>query len=124
MPNHNKKYMALGALVLLETYSRFFKPTTNTIKNNEETVTVSKIEEQINTEDLFISNRAINNEEVPYSDFSSSPYRSTSRRELSEEDISEIITIVDENRNLSENTKKVIKLNSALLFLVQQRRSR
>lgn len=122
MPNHNKKYMALGALVLLQTYSKFFKPTTNTIKNNEETVTVSKIEEQINAEDLFISNRAINNEEVPYSDFSSSPYRSTSRRELSEEDISEIITIVDESRNLSENTKKVIKLNSALLLLVQQRR--
>lgn len=122
MPNHNKKYMALGALVLLQTYSKFFKSTTNTIKNNEETVTVSKIEEQINAEDLFISNRAINNEEVPYSDFSSSPYRSTSRRELSEEDISEIITIVDESRNLSENTKKVIKLNSALLLLVQQRR--
>lgn len=109
MPNHNKKYMALSALVLLHTYSKFLKPTTN---NNVDS---------IYTSDLFIS-RNIINEEVQYSDFSSSPYRSSGRREFSEEDISEIISIVNENRTLSKNTKKVIKLNSALLLLVQQRR--
>jgi len=117
MPIQNIKYMALGALVLFESFKRYVKPSSK--KNKvEQTGTSFEISE------LFI-NRNINHQEAIYSDFSSSPYRSSNsseKIELTEEDISEIITIVNESRNLSENTKKVIKLNSALLLLLQQRR--
>jgi hypothetical protein len=56
-----------------------------------------------------------------YSDFSSSSYKS-SVRELTEEDMSEIISIVDEDKNLDKDTKKIIKVNAAILLLVQRQR--
>lgn len=87
------------------------------------------IKQKKNNDDLFI-NRCPFDEKISevYSDFSSSSYKSSmdqaideSIRELTEEDVSEIITIVDEDKSLDQNTKKIIKVNTALLLLVQKR---
>ena len=83
-----------------------------------------KIDNQTVNNNLFI-NRSIldSNEKMTevYSDFSSSSYKS-SVRELTEEDMSEIISIVDEDKNLDKDTKKIIKVNAAILLLIQRQR--
>ena len=89
------------------------------VKQNSRGTNIQKV-----NNNLFI-NRSIldSNEKMTevYSDFSSSSYKS-SVRELTEEDMSEIISIVDEDKDLDQDTKKIIKVNAAILLLVQRQR--
>lgn len=127
--NKNKRYMAVGTLILLQTFNLYFsKPEQKrSVENNMEEKEKEKEDDDVS--ELFLSKNIENTEKninTILSHFSSSSYNSSSNHssinELTEEDISEIISIVDKSDKLDTTTKKIIKVNSALLLLMQRRR--
>ena len=116
--SNNKNLILAGCGVLLFTNSvRKTNHVNRKIENNEE--------KEVFIEDLqYNENENVDHESFEYDNSSDVSSSSSSSSSLTEKDISTIISVIEDDEDLSRSTKNIIKLNSAILLLVQQRRMR